>query len=76
MLSVYGLARVLGVGFILLLGIYGGLLSEATGLTPLVVFQLLNTAMLFLIMMSLPVKVVLRLAFNTKYIWTTKWFNI
>jgi hypothetical protein len=49
MLSVYGLARVIGVGFILLLGIYGGLLSQATGLTPLVVFQLLNTAMLFLI---------------------------
>lgn len=33
-------------------------------------------AALFLLMMSLPAKVVLRLAFNTKYIWTTKWFNI
>lgn len=33
-------------------------------------------AMLFLIMMSLPLKMFLRLAFNTKYIWTTKWFNI
>ena len=50
MLSVYGLARVIGVGIIMLLGIYGGLLSEATGLTPLVVLQVLNTAMLFLIM--------------------------
>lgn len=33
-------------------------------------------AFLFLIMMSLPVKMILRLAFNTKYIWTTKYFNI
>ncbi len=33
-------------------------------------------AMLFTIMMSLPMKIVLRLAFNTKYIWTTKYFNI
>jgi hypothetical protein len=30
---------------------------------------------LFWIMMSLPVKVFLRLAFNTKYIWTTKYIN-
>jgi len=30
---------------------------------------------LFWIMMSLPVKVLLRLAFNTKYIWTTKYIN-
>jgi hypothetical protein len=50
MLSVYGLARILGVGIILLLGIYGGLLSEATGLTTTVVFSVLNTALLFVIM--------------------------
>src|SRR5688572_5357839 len=34
------------------------------------------TSALFWIMMSLPMKMFLRLAFNTKYIWTTKWFNI
>jgi hypothetical protein len=33
-------------------------------------------AFLFLTMMSLPVKVVLRLAFNIKYVWVTPWFNI
>ena len=33
------------------------------------------TANLFWIMMSLPMKVLLRLAFNTKYIWTTKYIN-
>ena len=33
-------------------------------------------AMLFLIMMSLPAKMFLRLAFNVKYVWVTPWFNI
>ena len=32
-------------------------------------------ANLFWIMMSLPMKVLLRLGFNTKYIWTTKYIN-
>lgn len=34
------------------------------------------TAFLFFMMMSLPVKMILRLAFNTKYILVTKWINI
>ncbi len=33
-------------------------------------------AQLFLIMMSLPLKIFLRLAFNVKYVWVTPWFNI
>jgi len=33
-------------------------------------------AALFLMMMSLPLKVFLRLAFNIKYVWVTPWFNI
>jgi len=31
---------------------------------------------LFLTMMSLPLKMFLRLAFNIKYVWVTPWFNI
>lgn len=31
---------------------------------------------LFLIMMSLPLKMFLRIAFNIKYVWVTPWFNI
>jgi len=31
---------------------------------------------LFLIMMALPIKMVLRLGFNIKYVWVTPWFNI
>ena len=37
--------------------------------------RLAIVANLFWIMMSLPMKVFLRLAFNTKYIWTTKYIN-
>jgi hypothetical protein len=33
-------------------------------------------AFLFLTMMSLPIKMVLRIALNIKYIWVTPWFNI
>jgi hypothetical protein len=33
-------------------------------------------AQLFLIMMSLPLKMFLRIAFNIKYVWVTPWFNI
>lgn len=33
-------------------------------------------ALLFLTMMSLPLKMVLRIAFNIKYVWVTPWFNI
>lgn len=33
-------------------------------------------AALFLTMMGLPLKILLRLAFNIKYVWVTPWFNI
>jgi hypothetical protein len=33
-------------------------------------------AFLFLTMMSLPIKMFLRIAFNIKYVWVTPWFNI
>jgi hypothetical protein len=33
-------------------------------------------AFLFFMMMALPIKIVLRMVFNTKYIWTTQWFNV
>ena len=34
------------------------------------------TAFLFLTMMALPIKMVLRIALNIKYVWVTPWFNI
>ncbi len=33
-------------------------------------------AFLFLTMMALPMKMLLRIAFNIKYVWVTPWFNI
>ncbi len=33
-------------------------------------------ALLFMTMMSLPLKMSLRIAFNIKYVWVTPWFNI
>jgi len=36
----------------------------------------LIVSQLFLIMMGLPIKMVLRIAFNIKYVWVTPWFNI
>ncbi|MGH7492030.1 MAG: cytochrome C [bacterium] len=34
------------------------------------------TAFLFLTMLSLPIKMILRVAFNIKYLWVTPWFNV
>lgn len=34
------------------------------------------TAFLFLSMMGLVIKIILRLAFNIKYVWVTPWFNV
>jgi len=44
------LTRVIGVGLIVLLGIYGGLLSGSAGIDVVVVFQVVNAALLFVIM--------------------------
>jgi len=49
-LTVWGLARVIGVGIILLIGFYGGLLSRVGGLDVLIVFQIINTSLMFVIM--------------------------
>ncbi|MBI4546974.1 MAG: cytochrome C [Ignavibacteriae bacterium] len=35
-----------------------------------------TVAFLFLTMMALPIKMILRIGFNIKYIWVTPWFNI
>jgi len=34
------------------------------------------TAFLFLNMLAVVIKMTLRHAFNVKYIWVTKWFNV
>ena len=49
-MSLYGLAPIFGVGIVLLFGIYGGLYSASGGLDVVVVLNILNTAMIFVIM--------------------------
>jgi len=38
--------------------------------------QYANLVLFFVLMMSLPIKMFIRLAFNIKYVWITPWFNI
>jgi hypothetical protein len=49
-MSVMALPRIIGAGLIILVGIYGGLLSGAQGIDVLLVFQVLNAVMHFIIM--------------------------
>ena len=40
------------------------------------VLQYMVMQMFLVIMLSLPVKILLRLLFRIKYVWVTPWFNI
>lgn len=71
------------VGMVATLGFYPGLavigqfaLRKKRVFKELGVVRYHIVAFLFLMMMSLPIKMVLRLVFNTKYVWVTPWFNI
>lgn len=71
------------VGMLATLGFYPGLailghalFRKRTWFQELGVVRFHIVAFFFVIMMSLPAKIILRLAFNTKYVWTTKYFNI
>ena len=49
-MSLLGIARVIGVGVILLIGVYGGLLSPSNGSEVTMLFTVINTSLLFVIM--------------------------
>ena len=38
--------------------------------------QIVTTELLLVLMVSLPVKIMLRLVFRIKYVWVTPWFSI
>ena len=40
------------------------------------VLQYVTMQVFLIIMLSLPVKILLRLLFRIKYVWVTPWFNI
>ncbi len=64
------------IGYYTLIPLYW-LWKKNTGLMKkLGVLRYSIVAFLFLTMMSLPIKMILRIGFNIKYIWVTPWFNI
>ena len=68
------------VGFFILLGgfIFHKLFTrfKAETYARMNVWQYLTVQFFMLTMVSLPVKVLLRLLFRIKYVWVTPWFNI
>jgi hypothetical protein len=38
--------------------------------------QMVTTELFLVLMLSLPVKMILRLVFRIKYVWVTPWFSI
>jgi hypothetical protein len=38
--------------------------------------QIVTTELLLVLMLSLPVKIILRLLFRVKYVWVTPWFTV
>jgi len=65
------------VGYFSLGAVYYFLYKDKSGIIKqLGVTRYAILAFLFLTMMGLPIKMVLRLAFNIKYIWVTPWFNV
>ncbi|MBI1803483.1 MAG: cytochrome C [Ignavibacteriae bacterium] len=68
---------VLVLGYYSLIPLYWILKKDKSGLLKkLGPIRYNVTAFLFLTMMSLPIKMVLRIGFNIKYVWVTPWFNI
>ena len=49
---------------------------KSKALSELGLIRFLIVSHLFALMLALPIKIVLRLLFNIKYIWVTPWFNI
>ncbi len=57
-------------------GIFHALFRKSTMYARLSSMQYIHLQIFMITMMSLPVKMILRLAFNVKYVWVTPWFNI
>ena len=71
---IYGAVWV--IGYYSLAGLYWFRNKNSDFMKKLGFFRYNVTAFLFLSMMALPIKMVLRIALNIKYIWVTPWFNI
>jgi len=76
--SIFGGALILGY-FVLGFAVMYGLIARYKGrefLRRWGMPRFFLTAFLFLNMLAVVIKMTLRHAFNVKYIWVTKWFNV
>jgi hypothetical protein len=64
------------LGYYSLIGLYWVRKKNSELLKKLGFLRYTIVAFLFLTMMALPIKMILRIGFNIKYIWVTPWFNI
>jgi Cytochrome b(C-terminal)/b6/petD len=67
--------------YFLLAGYAGYLLMNSTAFARkifarMTLLQIATTELLLVLMLSLPVKIILRLVFRIKYVWVTPWFSI
>jgi hypothetical protein len=72
----FGAVLVLGYFSLVLPGYFAMKKTAARTLEKMGKARYALTAFLFLSMLSLPLKMFLRIGFNIKYIWVTPWFNI
>jgi hypothetical protein len=73
MANLFGAVVVLGY-FAVGTGVY--MFMERKAIKNVGIIRMLLKVNLALIMFAIVIKIVLRLAFNVKYIWVTPWFNI
>ncbi len=64
------------LGYYSLMGLYWLRKRNTELMKKLGLTRYLVTAFLFMTMAALPIKMILRIGFNIKYIWVTPWFNI
>ena len=64
------------LGYFSLIGVYWMLKKNSYHLKKLGFLRYSIMSFLFLSMMALPIKMILRIGFNIKYVWITPWFNI
>ena|SRR5579862_2862090 len=74
--AAFAFGAIVVLGYYSLIGLYWKLKGKTDYMKKLGFFRYQVTAFLFMTMMALPIKMILRIGFNIKYIWVTPWFNI
>jgi hypothetical protein len=72
----FGFGAIVVLGYYSLIGVYWFWKRNSPIVKKLGFLRYNVVAFLFLSMMALPIKMILRIGFNIKYVWVTPWFNI